>query len=366
MLVQSTNTRSPFSGHLILHAVRRRSSLTCSAASEVSGDASAPKSDEELHKELVRSLEAKEMKWYEIPFKNIEQELALIDEYERKMELNKDDPWPKFLRAAAYEYWGQPQLALAQYAKTGHAGGLRRVPELWERRAYNAFKIGNVAAAHTYYEIALGLFYESAGNELHFVHWFHDHFKDHMPKWNGPPGPLQRGICKYCVGLPKEARTSFVPQIELHGKDMEHSLLWFLACAWKSAPGGMIPADARVAREALERGDVEWNPRLRLLLKLFHAAAQGIYGEVTAAEQELSDAIKADEKDDIVSHVYMALYHDTFTKDTAERDRALDVVTAIGSTPSPRDTENFLFHVAKNRMTIPKDGANPEVPEQAP
>lgn len=332
----------------------------------MSGDASASKSDEELHEDLIRSLEAKEMKWGEIPFKNIEEELAMIDDYEREEELNEDDAWPKFLRGAAYEYWGQPQLALAQYANTGHAGAFRRVPELWERRAYNAFKIGNVAAAHTYSEIALGLFYESAGNELHFVHWFHDNFKDHMPKWNGPPAPLQRGICKYCVGFPKEARTSFVPQIELIEKDMEHSLLWFLAAGSKSSPNGvLIPPDARVARDALEL-DYEWNPRLRLLLKLFYAAAQGVYGEVTEAEQELSDAIKADERDDIATHVYMALYHDAFTKDTAERDRALDVVCAIGSTPSPRDTENFLFHVAKNRMTIPKDGANPVVPEQAP
>lgn len=306
------------------------------------------------------------MKWSDIPFRSIQQELDLIDEYEHEEEVGESDPWPKFLRGAAYEYWGQPHLALAQYAKTNSAGSLRRVPELWERRAYNAFKIGNVAAAHTYFEIALGLFYESAGNELHLVHWFYDNFKDHLPKWNGPPAPLQRGICKYCVGRAKESRTSFMPQIELRQEDMEHSLLWFLAAAVKSAPDGiMASADARVVQEAVDR-DFDWNPRLKMFTKLFHARARGIYGEVTEAELELSNAIKADEKDDVISHVYLALYHDAFTNETAERDRALDIVTAIGSTASPRDTENFLFHVAKNRIAVPEDGSNPEVPEQAP
>lgn len=306
------------------------------------------------------------MKWAEIPFRSIHQELALIDEYEREEELNEDDPWPKFLRGAAYEYWGQPQLALAQYTKTKDAGGLRRVPELWERRAYNSFKIGNVAAANTYSEIALSLFNESTGNELHFTHWFYDNFKDHLPKWNGPPAPLQRGICQYCVGNMKEVRSSLVPQIELMAQDVEHSLLWFLAAASRYGTDGIMkPWDARIVAKALQR-EYNWNPRLRMILTLFHAAAQGVYGEVTVAEQELSEAIKADDKDDISTHVYMALYHDAFTKDTSERDRAFDVISALGGSASPRDTENFLFHAAKNRLTMPKTGSDPEVAERAP
>lgn len=352
----------------------KRATITSCATDELPNQSPLPKSnestpqqtDEQIQEEFVRALEAKQLKWADLPFRNVQQELALIDQYEKEEELDQNDPWPKFLRGAAYEHWGQPQLALAQYAKTNNAGGLRRIPELWERRAYNAFKIGNVAAAHSYYEIALGLFYESAGNELHIVHWFYDNFKDHLPKWNGPPAPLQRGICQYCAGQHKEARTSLVPQIEFRQQDMDHSLLWFLASAAKFASDGILtPPDARIVRDALE-SDYEWNPRLKMFINLFHAAGQGLYGEVSEVEQQLSDAVKKDEKDDVTTHLYMALYHDAFTNDTTERDRALDIVTAIGGTASPRDTENFLFHAAKNRITVPDSGSNPEIPEIVP
>lgn len=352
----------------------RRSPLICCASNEASGeqpspvpnDSNTPQSDEELEAELQRRLAANSIKWADIPFRNIEHELALIEQYEREEEIEEGDPWPRFLRGAAYESWGQPQLALAQYAKTNDASGLRRVPEIWERRGYNSFKVGKVAAANTYFEIALTMYYESTGNQLHFTHWFYDNFKDHLPKWNGPPAPLQRAICQYCVGNVKDARSSLVPQIELMANDFQHSLLWFLAAAARHGPDGVMKApDARVAFEALGK-KYDWTPRLKMFLNLYHAAALGIYGDVSVAEQEVSDAIKTDEKDDVISHVYMALYHDAFTKDATERDRALDTVTALGGTASPRDTENFLFHAAKNRLTFSKKDSDSEVPEKAP
>lgn len=304
----------------------------------------------------------KELKWAEIPFSSIEEELAAIDDYEKEESLPPSDPWPKFLRGAAYEYWGQPQLALAQYAKTGDSHGLKRVPELWERRAYNAFKIGNVEAANVSFEVALGLMSESTGNELHFAHWFHANFKDYLPKRNGPPAPVQRGIVKYCVGYPNDARSSFIPQIYIGVKDIEHPLLWFLACCGKLAGEEPIrESDMDVIEKTLER-DYEWDPRLRMLIDLYYAASKRVFGEVTDAETRLSEAIKGDEKDDITTYVYLALYHDAFTGEHDERDRALDMVSAIGIPRSTNDTENFLFHVAKNRIAIPekRGGASSE------
>lgn len=331
-----------------------------SAADDTFGSAEREEQD------LIKELEAKQLKWAEIPFTNVQEELDAVDQYVKEEEVGEDDPWPKFLRGAAYEHWGQPQLALAQYAKTNQAGALRRIPELWERRGYNAFKMGKVAAAHSYYEIGLSLFYESAGNELHIVHWFYENFEGNIPKWNGPAAPIQRGICKYCFGNPKEARESFMPQIATVEKDTQHALLWFLASCMKLSPNGVLaPRDDKVVRDALQE-KFSWSDRMKLFFKLYYAAARGVVGEVSDAENELAEAVKADESDDIATHLYLALYHDAITKDDVEKDRVLDILGAIGDSPSTHDTENFLFHTAKNRLSVPRDGANPEIPEQRP
>lgn len=305
--------------------------------------------------QLLKTKPPKSTKWAEIPFTSIEEELAAIEEYEQSEKPAENDPWPKFLRGSAYEYWGFPQLALAQYAKTNSATGLKRVPQLWDKRAYNAFKLGNVRAAHAYYEISTGLLNESTGNELHFSHWFDRHFKDYMPKWNGPPAPLQRGIAKYCVGFPKEACYSFVPQIFAGETDVAHSLLWFLASCGKlqKEDDALKEKDMKVVDYVLE-SDRDWDPRLLILIKLYYAAAKKTYTEVSEAETELSDAIKSDKSDDITTYVYLALYHDAFTGEKEEMDSALDIVCAIGSPKSHNDTENFLFHAAKNRLTMPQ------------
>lgn len=329
---------------------------TSCTSSESSSDPTDPAEDDK--ESLLQFLPPKELKWSEIPFTSIEAELAAIDEYEREEAPPPSDPWPKFLRAAAYEHWGHPKLALAQYAKTDGATGLQRVPELWERRAYNAFKVGKVETANIYFELALSLMNESTGNEMHFAHWFNANFKDYLPKRNGPPAPVQRGIVKYCVGYPNDARNSFVPQIYVNEKEVEHPLLWFLACCAKLAgEEPMRGVDAIVVEKTLKR-DYEWDPRLRMLVDLYYAAARRDFGEVTDAETKLSEAIKGDEKDGITTYVYLALYHDAFTEEYDERDRALDIVSAIGSPKSTNDTENYLFHVANNRLTIPDNNGD--------
>lgn len=193
---------------------------------------------------------------------------------------------------------------------------------------------------------------------MHFAHWFNANFKDYLPKRNGPPAPVQRGIVKYCVGYPNDARNSFVPQIYVNEKEVEHPLLWFLACCAKLAgEEPMRGVDAIVVEKTLKR-DYEWDPRLRMLVDLYYAAARRDFGEVTDAETKLSEAIKGDEKDDITTYVYLALYHDAFTEEYDERDRALDIVSAIGSPKSTNDTENYLFHVANNRLTIPDNNGD--------
>lgn len=320
--------------------------------------------DEQEMKDLIEKLDVKLLRWADIPFSSIEEELRAIDDYEKEEGLAEANVWPKFLRGAAYEYWGQPQLALAQYAKTDQGAGLRQVPELWERRAYNSFKVGKIGHANAYFDVALRLFQDSCGNELHFVHWFYTNFQDYVPKWNGPPAAIQRGICKYCIGDVKEARENFIPEIFLKNDDVEHAILWLLACSAKvkKEDGLVITRDLKVVREALEY-DIEWNPRLRLLIDLFFAHGEGFMSHVSDAEGKLADAIKGDESDDVTTFLYLALYHDAFTGDEEERDRALDTTIAIGSTAFPNDMENFLFCAAKNRLTAPPDAKATEITE---
>ncbi|CAN8073562.1 unnamed protein product [Agarophyton chilense] len=321
------------------------------AADELPSDESAIEEQTD-HQELARKLNPKELKWSEIPFESVQEELDAIDEYEREEGLEENAVWPKFLRGAAYEHWGLPQLALAQYAKVPQGTELSKVPQLWERKAYNSFKIGKVNEANAYCDIALTIYGQSVGNELHFAHWFHAKFQDFLPKWNGPHATVQRGICKYCAGMDKGARESLVTQIALEGSDLEHAILWFLAASVRMSSDGVAPEwDLRMVRKALQ-ADYEWDPRLRILIDLYMAHATGMFGDVAEVEQKLSEEIKMDECDDIVSKVYVALYHDAFTKDYAERDRVLEEVLALGCSKNQHDTENFLFFAVKNRFSL--------------
>ncbi|KAI0562556.1 hypothetical protein FGB62_58g130 [Gracilaria domingensis] len=343
---------APFAQRFAARCARRKRAtiVQLCAANEVPPDESLTKEEKE-HMELIKKLDPKELKWSEIPFGSVQEELDAVDEYEREEGLEPDSVWPKFLRGAAYEHWGQPHLALAQYSKVPAGTELSKVPQLWERKAYNSFKIGKVDEANAYCDIALTIYGQSVGNELHFAHWFNANFQDYLPKWNGPHANVQRGICKYCVGMDKGARECLVSQIALAGAELEHAILWFLAASVRMAEDGIAPEwDMKMVHRAL-KAEYDWDPRLRLFMDLFVAHATGVFGEVAEIEERLSNAIKKDDGDDIVSKVYIALYHDAFTKDHEERDRALDEAVALGSSRYQNDTENFLFCAAKNRLS---------------
>eukprot|EP00171_Calliarthron_tuberculosum_P020733 IDg20733t1 len=154
--------------------------------------------DASFDKEM-KELEGTALKWSEIDFPTIEDELRAIDEYVEAEEIPEGDCWPIFLRACAYEFRGQSQLALAQLSKIKSAAGMAKVPNLWERRAYNSFKVGNIAKASALFDVSLTIYSQALGNELHFSHWYETNFDAYKPRHNGPGFPVQRGICKYCV-----------------------------------------------------------------------------------------------------------------------------------------------------------------------
>eukprot|EP00178_Gracilaria_changii_P025056 TRINITY_DN762_c0_g1_i1.p1 TRINITY_DN762_c0_g1~~TRINITY_DN762_c0_g1_i1.p1 ORF type:complete len:386 (+),score=68.89 TRINITY_DN762_c0_g1_i1:108-1265(+) len=333
------------------YARRDRAALVQLSASDEAPPDESLTEEEKEHQKLIKELEPKELKWSEIDFEGIQAELDAIDEYERHEDLSDEDLWPKFLRGAAYEHWGQPQLALAQYSKIPAGTQLSKVPQLWERKAYNSFKLGKVGEANAYCDIALTIYGQSVGNELHFAHWFQTHFEDYIPKWNGPHANIQRGICKYCVGSYKGTRESLVSQIALEEEHLEHAILWFLAASVKTATDGVaLECDLKMVRKALN-AERDFDPRLRLFIDLYMAHATGVFEDVAQIEERLSNEIKNDGLDDVVSKVYIALYHDAFTNDQAECDRAMDEVVALGSTRNQHDVENFFFFVAKNRLS---------------
>lgn len=352
-------------------ALRRLTYKQCRPVATASpDDPPPPPSDEESTipslSEQLAELEAgpKELRWSEIPFSSIREELDAIDEYETQENLSEKDPWPKFLRGAAYEFWGQPKLALAQYALTSPAAGLRQIPELWERRAYNAFKIGEVIASSAYFDISLLLHGEASGNELHFMHWFYDNFKDYVPKRNGPPAALQLAICKYCNGDLSRARDALVGQLTLDSPALEHAILWMFATSYRFSKNNVIPdSDYQLLRSALD-SDHEWDSRLAKLITLFAAAAKKEEENQKQAELDLEKSIAKDgDTIDVATHLYLALYHEAFTRDLEKRNLELDLFNNIESSAQTNDTENFLFHAAKNRLTVPPTAKMTEIPE---
>lgn len=310
------------------------------------------------------AIDRSQQKWSEITFDDIQDELSAIDEYEKEEELQPDDPWPKFLRGAAYEYWGQPRLALAQYALTKHAAGLRKVPTLWERRAYNSFKMGEVIAANAYFDVASAIHKDAGGNELHFSHWFNDTFASFVPKVNGPSATLQHAICKYSAGELKEAVQLLVSQVAIMSEDTQHALLWFLASSFRLTSEKVIEnSDVNLCNSAL-RADIDWNERLARLALLFTSAAQNLEEKQAAVYAQMVACVEADLPHvDITTNTYLALYHDAFTGDMEQRDVFLDKVCSLTSTASPHDIENFLYHASKIRLTIPPGARMDDIPE---
>lgn len=310
------------------------------------------------------------LKWSEIDFTDIQEELRAIDEYEQKEELPEDDPWPKFLRGAAYEHWGQPQLALAQYALTKHAEGLRLVPDIWERRAYNAFKIGEVMASNAYFEMASIIAGDASGNELHFSHWFHENFENFVPKNNGPPVAIQRGICKYCMGQFVRGRESLAAHIAVSGPCLAHAVLWLLAVSYRSVSNlGIgevrIPkSDFGLCEPIIQQNAVD-SDNLHLMLNLYGSVVQHDTEQRDNCYDALIKVVEAEAPHiNIILHVYLALYHDAFTRDLEQRDIFLDKICSLSSTKSPNDVENFLYHAGKNRLAVPPDYKITDLPER--
>lgn len=350
----SSSTEPPFDDDDVEGAIAFENSYS---------DANLPEGFEEKNKLNL-------LKWSEIDFANIQEELDAIDDYERTEALPEDDPWPKFLRGAAYEHWGQPQLALAQYALTKHAEGLRLVPDIWERRAYNAFKMGEVKASNAYFDLAALVSGDATGNELHFSHWFYENFANFVPKNNGPPVPIQRGICKYCMGQFFRGRESLVAHIAIDGPHIAHATLWLLAMSYRSASDSSIgdikiPAsDFEICEPVLKQNAADSEDNLRLLLNLYGTFVQGD-GTCNVHYGNIIEIIEADAPHvSVVLYVYLALYHDAFTRDLDQRDKFLDKVCSLSGTKSPNDVENFLYHVGRNRLTIPPDCKITDVPER--
>lgn len=303
-------------------------------------------------------------KWRDISFKTIQEELDAIDEYVKAEKLPDDDPWPIFLRGAAYEYWGQPSLALAQYALTKNAGGLRLIADVWERRAYNAFKMGEVIAANLYFEKARALNKDAEGNLLHITHWFQENFADFIPKQNGPVPVIQHAICKYCIGKLHFTRELLVGPIAIKAKGVEHALLFMMATCYRLQPDkGLSKSDIELCDVVL-KSNRDWDQRLGLLILLFCTAGQQQKEKQDEFFKQISRIIDDESPHiDITTHTYMALYHDAFTRDVAKRDEHLDKVSGLSGSIRSYDTENYLFHVAKNRLSTRADAKMTSIPE---
>jgi hypothetical protein len=302
--------------------------------------------------------------WREIEFGGLEEELAAIDDYAAEEKLEESDPWPRFLRGAAYEHWGRPSLALAQYDTVNSAKGLRMVPELYLRKAYNAFKVGEVATANALHDVAKAISIAAVGNQLHFSYWFEKNFADFKPRHNGPPFSAQRGICKYCSGFPVDARGSLAPAILARTGPSEgigHICLWFLASCAKLVPvsadsGPAVPSegDLKVARDVLAADDLVED--LVPLASLYMG---------TASVGEVETFVRAAGEDEfaMIRAVYLALYHDAYAGSSAKRDEWLDVALAAPRSDCAHDVNDFVYHAAKNRFSIPTSPSPPPVIE---
>lgn len=303
-----------------------------------------------LDKEM-KELEGTSLKWSEIVFPTIEDELRAIDEYVEAEEIADGDCWPIFLRACAYESRGQSQLALAQLLKVEAAEGLSKVPNLWERRGYNTFKVGNIRKASALFDVSQTIYCQALGNELHFSHWFEDNFEAYKPKHNGPAFSVQRGICKYCVGMVEEARNYLVSGIILRETGSDHAVLWLLASCARSSNEMSKACDMNVVQDFRKEVGSEVSRTLNLCIDLYCIALYAESANVVEIVDSLTEIAKGNNGDEsLVAATYLALYHDSMTRNSEECDRWLDVIGKF-SWDSPRtDTLDYVYHAAKFRF----------------
>lgn len=322
---------------------RAVASISCCLESEI---------NDELENEL-EALEGTELKWAEIDFPTIEDELRAIDEYVKEEDIDEDDCWPVFLRAGAYESRGQSQLALAQLSKIEHKAGIAKVPNLWERRAYNAFKTGDIARANAYFDVSLRVYYDAVGNELHFAHWFEENFKSYMPKHNGPAFSFQRGICKYCVGMLQEARGFFVSGLIIGDIGSEHAVLWLLASAVRSSPTMTVPdSDLTVVNDWREEGEPVKDSTLGYCLELYVQGATGSDSNVDDLLRKLSGIAEGTQSEEsLTAVIYLALFYDSISRNEELRDLWLEKIAALPGGPANTSTLDFVYHAAKYRFS---------------
>jgi hypothetical protein len=308
-------------------------------------------SDGSLDESDPMNLLAKPLKWREIPFGSLQEELDAIDVYVKEEEIQESDAWPRYLRGAAYEHWGQPALALAQYDTCYKSRGLRYVPEFWLRKAYNAFKTEQVAKAENYHKKAMEVSVNAVGNQLHFSFWFENNFADFMPKHNGPSFSLQRGICLYTAGKIESAKSTLVPfllQSTTIVGDLDHGAMWFLAASHRTrkavTPNTSLERDVSLVSQILAGPTL--NPALKPLVPLFLGNSDHLEVGKNAAMEEMQDGDTA-----MLRAFYMALYFDAYTDDVDSREEWLDRALAAPKNFSPSSVSDFIYHAAKNRLT---------------
>ena len=307
---------------------------------------------QKLVEEELKQLEGTKLKWSEIDFPTIEDELNAIDEYVREEEIEEGDCWPIFLRACAYESRGQTQLALAHFSKIKNAAGLSMVPNLWERRGYNSFKAGAIKKADALFDVSAGILAEAVGNGLHFSHWFDDNFANFIPRHNGPAFSLQRGICKYCAGKFDAARSGLVPGLVVRDLGSEHGFLWLIATTIRTGKSSMLEADIDIIKEYYTN-DIpnDLNGTLRQCMDFYFKVACDPKSDCETDIGSLRTiAEQGAEVDGLIAAMYLALFFDSVRRDESERDRWLDKVAEYPGGPSSVDTLDFVFHAAKSRF----------------
>jgi hypothetical protein len=298
------------------------------------------------------NLEAKPLKWAEIPFTSLAEELDAVDEYVKEEQIDKDDSWPRYLRGAAYEHWGQPALALAQYDTCDSSKGLKLVPEFWLRRAYNAFKTEQVEKAVAYHDKAKAINADAVGNQLHFSFWFDTNFKDFKPRHNGPSYSVQRGICMYMAGRHEDARESLAPFLLLgrsSREDLGLGALWFLAASHRvrksKTLNATIEKDIALVRPIMESSSL--SATLKPLVPLFEGKSEQL-------EEAKKAAMEGDQGEDgaMLRAFYVALYFDALTDDSSSRDEWLNRALAAHRSGNSDRAADFMYYAAKNKLTM--------------
>lgn len=329
----------------------------------------APGLDPELFTaEEMRGLEPTALKWSEIPFGSLEEELAAVDEYAREEELDDNDCWAIYLRGAAYEHWGRARLATAQYELVRHARGLRLIPELWLRKAYNSFKTGDVALADRLHDIAELIQGEAVGNQMHFSFWFETEFKNFKPRHNGPPFAVQEAIIKYSAEKFANARTSLCSLLCTmlsSQEDLEHAGLWLIATSARLNStiavdvGGLPRNDVELAEKVLAGESQRVSEALAPMAELF-------LGSGKAAVDKAEEIASRGGEHALERAFYMALYYDSLARDEKQRDRWLEVVGGMEPPAITHGNADFMYWTGKNRFTIPPTSSTQLPPLQVP